>query len=67
MLTMCDRLRQTRRDRGLTQMDLAVLAGVTRPMINRYERGRAEPKLVTLRKLGDALKVSVGFLITGRE
>ena len=48
-------------------MDLAVLAGVTRPMINRYERGRAEPKLVTLRKLGDALKVSVGFLITGRE
>ncbi|MDQ6616078.1 MAG: helix-turn-helix domain-containing protein [Actinomycetota bacterium] len=47
-------LRLTRRQSGLTQRQLATLAGVPQPMIAAYETGRREPSMPTLLKLINA-------------
>ncbi len=57
------RLREWRERRALTQRDLAGQAGVTTASINRIENGVHEARLSTVRKLADALGVSVDELI----
>lgn len=47
---------------GLTQGELAAMAGVTKAAISRYEAGLRAPKVEHLRAIADALDVSVGFL-----
>jgi transcriptional regulator with XRE-family HTH domain len=47
-------LRLARRQTGLTQRQLAALAGVPQPMIAAYEMGRREPSMPTLLKLINA-------------
>jgi transcriptional regulator with XRE-family HTH domain len=44
-------LRNTRRDRGLTQSELARRAGTTQTYISRIERGAVSPSLSTLERL----------------
>jgi predicted nucleotidyltransferase/DNA-binding XRE family transcriptional regulator len=44
-------LQQARRRAGLSQAELADLAGTSQSAINRYERGVVEPSLSTLRRL----------------
>lgn len=52
------RLRELRRQRLLSQAELARLSGVGEVTINRIERGHVEPRLSTLRRLAIALQVS---------
>jgi putative transcriptional regulator len=42
---------------GLTQSELAKRAGISRPALVNIERGRAHPRLLTIRALADALGV----------
>ncbi len=51
-------------ERGLTQSQLAELAGTQQPNIARFERGRTDPHLSFLRRLGKALgyRVEVRFV-----
>ena len=44
-------LKAVRRRRGLSQADLAQLAGTSQPVISAYEHGRRDPSLGTLRRL----------------
>lgn len=44
-------LRQARRNAGLSQRELAALAGTSQPAIARYESGRGEPRADTLERL----------------
>ena len=44
-------LADARHDAGLTQRQLADLAGVTHGMINTYEAGRRHPSVTTLTRL----------------
>jgi transcriptional regulator with XRE-family HTH domain len=48
-------LRRIRDARGLRLSKLAGLAGISRPMLSRYEHGHASPVLPTLVKLLKAL------------
>ena len=57
------RLYETRRRRGLTQMDLSVRSGVTCQNISNYETGRSVPHLLSLARLARALYVSTDFLL----
>jgi len=57
------KLRTLRRDRFMTQEDLADKAGVTREYIARLEAGRYDPSLSTLEKLAKALKVDIAKLL----
>lgn len=61
-----DRLAELRRQRGLTQQDLADLVGATGPMIRGYERGVAYPRVELLVRIADTLECSLDDLF-GRE
>lgn len=52
-----------RKDRGLTQDQLAEAVGVRQPRIAEVERGDANPRLLTLSKLAFALGVPVSALL----
>lgn len=53
------RLAEIRRKRGLTQEQLAELADMTTLSLSYIEQGRRWPRLVTLHKLADCLKVPI--------
>jgi transcriptional regulator with XRE-family HTH domain len=52
-----------RRFRGLTQSGLAARTAIPQPNIAALEAGRLDPKLSTVRRLAQALEVSVGKLL----
>jgi transcriptional regulator with XRE-family HTH domain len=52
-------LKEFRRQKGLSQKDLADISGVGQDTISGIESGRHEPRPSTLRKLAEALDVEV--------
>lgn len=54
-----------RRQRGLTQDDLAHLTRIDSSNIRGYEKGRALMGIPTLVRIADALKVDPGVLLDG--
>ena len=56
-------LRVWREYRGLTLKDLADKAQVSAPFVSQIEKGQREGSVETMRKLADALKISVDDLI----
>jgi transcriptional regulator with XRE-family HTH domain len=61
-----DRLRKTRDSKGLSQADLAQKAGFQPSAIAHFESDRRAPSFDNLRRLADALTVTIDFLL-GRE
>lgn len=59
-------LRKTREDRGLSQSELAVRARLQPSAISHFEAGRRSPSFDNLRRLADALSVTIDFLL-GRQ
>ena len=59
------RLRQLRKQKNLSQADLAKIVGVHYNHIGRYERGSSRPSAEALNKLAHALGVSSDYLIEG--
>lgn len=57
------RLRYLRKQRSLSQMELGELSGIHFSHLSRYERGAAQPTADTLRRLANALKISVAHLV----
>jgi transcriptional regulator with XRE-family HTH domain len=59
-----DRLLLERQRQALTQEELANRAGITRLAVSQLERGLAQPRLPTLRKLAEALGIKpTGLLV----
>jgi DNA-binding XRE family transcriptional regulator len=56
-------LRVWREYRGLTIKQLAENAGVSAPFVSQIETGQREGSVETMRKLADALKVSLDELV----
>jgi transcriptional regulator with XRE-family HTH domain len=54
-----ERIRQLRKERGLSQARLAVMADMDPATLNRLERGTGNPNLKTLERVADALGVEV--------
>jgi len=54
------RVRELREEKGVSQVRLAVAAGMDPATLNRLEMGKANPNLKTLERLADALGVEVG-------
>ena len=63
MVEFGNRLRQLRKDRKLTQYQLAELIGVKNSVISFYEVGERVPSPDVLRKLAMALHVSADYLL----
>lgn len=57
------RLRELRKERGLTQAELAKLLSIGESTISFYESGKRQPDYETLIRLADFFNVSVDYLI----
>lgn len=58
------RLVRLRKERGMSQGDWAVKAGVERNLIGMIEVGRAKPSINTLIRLAEGLDLDLGVMLT---
>ena len=63
MVEFGKRLRELRKDKGLTQKQLASLIGVRNSVISFYELGDRIPSPEVIRKLSATLHVSADYLL----
>lgn len=61
MISIGAKLQSLRKERGLTQGDLAKVLGCTRTAISNYEIGTREPDFASLEKLARYFGVSIGY------
>lgn len=52
---VCDKLKEIRKSRGMSQMDVASSAGIDKSAYQRIERGRTNPTLKTLNQVLNAM------------
>lgn len=62
---LAERLKQCRKDKGLTQNEVAIYCDITEKAYQNYELMTREPKLEILLKIADTFQVSLDYL-TGR-
>lgn len=65
-MTVGERIRHLRKERGLTQKKLGELCKIAEPTIRRYEAGSLNPKLETIEKIASALGVPA-YELTGTD
>ena len=61
-----NRLREIRRNRGLTQREISEQIGCSVGAYSKYETGSRDPSIIVLTRLADYYHVSVDYLI-GRD
>ena len=62
-MSLAEKLVALRKQKGLTQMDLAEQLNVSRQAISRWEVGAAVPSIDNLRILSDIYEISVDYLL----
>ena len=62
-----ERLRAVRRERNLTQDDVAAFLGIKRQSYSAYERGTSVPDALTLLKLAEYFDVSTDYLLSNDD
>lgn len=65
--TYCDRLRELREDRGLTQKEIAAVLGTTQQVYSRYEKGENEMPVRHVITLCRYYEVSADYLLGLRK
>ena len=62
-MNISEKIRRARKEAGFTQSELAEKLGVSQAMISAYEKGLRNPKLETLQKIANVLKVNIFSLM----
>lgn len=57
-----DKITALRKQKNLSQTDLAKAAGVSREIIGRYERNEVLPSIEVAAKIADVLEVSLDYM-----
>lgn len=65
LMTIRDHLIELRRERNLTQQEMADAIGVHVNQIRRYEAGATQPSLDVLKKIALTMNVSIDSLVFG--
>ena len=60
---LAERLKQCRKDKGLTQWQVAIYSDITENTYQNYESMRREPKLEILLRIAVCLDVSLDYLV----
>ena len=60
-------LKQIRKQRGYSQLKVAMDLSISREALSYYENGRRSPDIQMLLRMSDYFKVSVDYLIRGKE
>lgn len=58
-----DRLKELRRDRGLSQEEMAKLLGTSKQVLSRYETNQRAPKITLAREYSEKLGVSLDYML----
>lgn len=66
-MTIGEKIRKTRIEKGLTQKQLADRMGVTQSHVWQYENGLVKPSDKQIKKFADALGISVNELLSAEE
>ncbi len=61
------RLRKLRRDRKMTQADLADVLNVTASTVSLYESGRHSPDLYMLARYGEFFRADMNWIVFGNR
>lgn len=64
---IASRLASMRREKGLSQEELAAQLGVSRQAVSKWERGEAAPDMGNLVALADLYEVTLDALVRGEE
>lgn len=62
-MTIAEKIKAIRKERGLTQKQFGDLCGIHEVQIRKYERGEVTPKMETIKKIADGLGVHPSDLI----
>ena len=62
MADICEKIRKLRQDKGMTQQELADLAGITKRAVASYETDGRKPHPSTLKRIARILGVTTSFL-----
>ncbi|MBR3995632.1 MAG: helix-turn-helix domain-containing protein [Clostridia bacterium] len=62
-----ERLRELRKEKGLSQDEFAKILGTSKQILSRYELGQRSPKIEQVSKYAEKLKVSVDYLLGDSE
>lgn len=60
---LAERLKQCRKEKKLTQNEIAIICNITEKTYQNYELMRREPKLDILIRIADAYNVSLDYLV----
>lgn len=66
-MTLADKLKEARKNAGLTQTELAEKLCVSRQAITKWETGKGIPDVENLRLISKVLNVSIDFLLDDEE
>ncbi|SIS60138.1 helix-turn-helix domain-containing protein [Belliella pelovolcani] len=58
-----NRLKALRKEKGLSQEELALKSGLNRPYISGIEQGKRNVSLEVMEKLAEALGVGIGSMV----
>lgn len=62
-MTLADKLKEARKNAGLTQVELAEKLCVSRQAITKWESGKGIPDVENLKNIANVLSVSIDFLL----
>lgn len=62
-MTFGDKVKKIRKKKGLSQLELGVKMHVSQQAIAKFEKATEQPKLATVRKIADALDVTISELV----
>jgi transcriptional regulator with XRE-family HTH domain len=63
MITLGQKIKQLRDEKGLSQSDLEKRSGVSSKLLSKYENGRIMPTADTLKRIAEGLDISADYLI----
>ena len=66
-MTLADRIQQLRKQRGISQEELADRVGVSRQAVSKWESGQSLPDLDKIILLSDYFEVTTDYLLKGVE
>lgn len=65
MASMGDKISMLRKQKNISQTELAEQAGASREAIGKYERGEASPSVDVAKRIADTLDVTLDYLAGG--
>lgn len=64
-MSLGDRISSLRKERGISQVELAKMLDVSRQAVSKWENNQSAPDTVKLIQLADVLDTEVAYLATG--